>query len=115
MCARLKTPNLLTDTPRNAKLETQSPVAQWWSKKLLTSRLPVRVWPGEPIQRTANGGFFKLNTDENWQPSSIVPGAQAATTFIFTSLCYNIIYNCEGGVWLEKFYYLFPVTIARNK
>ena len=25
-----------------------SPVAQWWSKKLLTSRLPVRVWPGEP-------------------------------------------------------------------
>ena len=26
-----------------------SPVAQWWSKKLLTSRLSVRAWPGEPI------------------------------------------------------------------
>ncbi len=27
-----------------------SGVAQWWSKKLLTSRLPVRVRPPEPDQ-----------------------------------------------------------------
>ena len=39
-----------------------SPVAQWWSKKLLTSRLPVRVWPGEPFFWNKKSSKSRLGT-----------------------------------------------------
>ena len=45
-----------------------SPVAQWWSKKLLTSRLPVRVWPGEPFFYVKNFKNYSLALRERVWP-----------------------------------------------
>ena len=65
-----------------------SPVAQWWSKKLLTSRLPVRVWPGEPFFCSKNLKKSRLG------PPAYASGASLAGGAIFllaqNNLCYYL-------------------------
>lgn len=45
-------------TKKYAIMSIYSRVAQWWSKKLLTSRLPVRARPREPRDFRVPSGIF---------------------------------------------------------